>query len=203
MVLGVSAVTIQYLTGIPKFDRRQSRRQKKVAASKGVIAELGVTLREQQSDKLANGQAVASGGLPAPASRRQALLIGLFGCVAALAGCGGSGEDSTERSLGSGPAPSPAPGPSPSPNPSPPPPAPEVGAWNVGSLYFMVGSGARMDLAATLPSGVARGGTFGVSSAGAALPSGVTLSPQGILSIGNAGATEVVGVIFTYQEPGA
>jgi hypothetical protein len=56
-----------------------------------------------------------------------------------------------------------------------------------------------MDLAATLPAGVARGGTFGVSSAGAPLPAGMTLSSAGILAIGNATAGEVVGVIFTYQ----
>ena len=58
-------------------------------------------------------------------------------------------------------------------------------------------------MSATLPSGVVKGGVFGVSSNGAALPNGVTLSPAGILSIGSATATEVVGVIFTYQEPGA
>jgi hypothetical protein len=158
-------------------------------------------LREEHSDSLASGHVNTTGDSPSTVSRRRALLIGLFTCTATLAACGGSGGDSTDQPLASGPAPSPAPGPSPSPSPAPAP-AP-VGAWNVGALYFAVGSGAKMDLSATLPSGVAKGGTFGVSSSGAALPSGVTLSSAGILSIGNAGATDVVGVIFTYQQPGA
>jgi hypothetical protein len=58
-----------------------------------------------------------------------------------------------------------------------------------------------MDLAATLPAGVARGGSFGVSSSGAALPAGMTLSSAGILAIGSATAGDVVGVVFTYQVP--
>jgi len=73
----------------------------------------------------------------------------------------------------------------------------------VGALYFSAGSGATLDLAGTLPAGVARGGVFGISPGGAALPSGVTLSSAGILSVGNASAGAVVGVLFTYAEPGS
>jgi hypothetical protein len=66
-------------------------------------------------------------------------------------------------------------------------------------LSFQVGSGATFDLAATLPSGVARGGVFGVSSSGAPLPNGMTLSAAGILATGSATVGEVVGVVFTYS----
>jgi len=44
---------------------------------------------------------------------------------------------------------------------------------------------------------------FGISPGGAALPSGVTLSPAGILSVANASVGAVVGVVFTYAEPGS
>jgi hypothetical protein len=67
---------------------------------------------------------------------------------------------------------------------------------------FLVGSGATFDLAATLPSGIRRGGVFGVSSAGAFLPAGMTLTAAGILSVGSATVGSVVGVVFTYAEPG-
>lgn len=66
-------------------------------------------------------------------------------------------------------------------------------------MSFQAGSGATFDLAATLPAGVARGGVFGVSSSGAPLPTGMTLTAAGILSTGAATVGEVVGVIFTYS----
>jgi hypothetical protein len=65
-----------------------------------------------------------------------------------------------------------------------------------------VGSGATINLASTLPTGVVKGGTFGISSSGASLPTGMTLSPAGILAVGSATTGAVVGVIFTYAEPG-
>jgi hypothetical protein len=70
-------------------------------------------------------------------------------------------------------------------------------------LYFAVGSGATFDLVKTLPASIKRGGTFGVSASGAALPAGMTLSTVGILAIGNAAVAAVVGVVFTYAEPAA
>ena len=109
-------------------------------------------------------------------SRRAALAFGLSGCALLLEGCGGGGG-STEQALAS---------------PS---------DWNVGPLYFLVGSGATWDLAATLPSEIVQGGTFGISATGAALPNGMTMSASGILSVGRATAGTVVGVVFTYAEP--
>ena len=58
-----------------------------------------------------------------------------------------------------------------------------------------------MDLTLTLPDSVAKGGNFGLASAGAGLPVGMTLSRQGILAIGTAVPGPVVGVVFTYTEP--
>ena len=63
------------------------------------------------------------------------------------------------------------------------------------------GTGATVNLATTLPSGVVQGGTFGISSSGASLPSGMSLSSAGILAVGSATVGDVVGVIFTYAEP--
>jgi hypothetical protein len=70
---------------------------------------------------------------------------------------------------------------------------------NVPTL--LVGSGATFDLAPTLPSGVVRGGTFGVSSSGSSLPGGMSLSSAGLLSVGNATSGQTTGVLFTYAEP--
>jgi hypothetical protein len=59
-----------------------------------------------------------------------------------------------------------------------------------------------LNLAASLPSGVKRGGRFYVDKSGAPLPPGVKLSPEGILSVtdkARAGTTK--GVVFGYTEP--
>jgi hypothetical protein len=69
-------------------------------------------------------------------------------------------------------------------------------------LTFVAGSAATFDLSATLPDGVVRGGTFGVSPSGVALPAGMVLAATGELSVGTAAPTEISGVIFTYVEPG-
>ncbi|MGH6611071.1 MAG: hypothetical protein ACRECQ_12525 [Burkholderiaceae bacterium] len=79
-----------------------------------------------------------------------------------------------------------------------PPPAAPSGAWVVNPPSFAVGSGATFNLANTLPAGVARGGVFGVSSSGAPLPTGMTLTPAGILGVGTATVGNVAGVVFTY-----
>src|SRR5437016_550028 len=100
------------------------------------------------------------------------------------------------------PTPTPAPTPAPVPAPPPPPPPPSPTSWSLSIPSFVSGSGTAFDLATTLPSGVTRGGTFGVDSRGAALPSGMSLSPSGILSVGTAGASRAVGVLFIYSEPG-
>jgi hypothetical protein len=80
-----------------------------------------------------------------------------------------------------------------------PAPAP---AWNISLPTFISGNNTTFDLASTLPSGVTHGGTFAVATSGAALPSGMVLSPSGILSVGSATQTQVAGVIFSYTEPG-
>lgn len=74
-------------------------------------------------------------------------------------------------------------------------------AWVVNPPSLAVGSGATFNLATTLPAGVARGGAFGVSTAGANLPTGMTLTPAGILSVGAAIVGSVSGVVFTYATP--
>jgi hypothetical protein len=106
--------------------------------------------------------------------RRTVLKWGLGAGALWLLGCGGSDE-------------SPTPGASP--------------AWVVSSPSFAVGSGAAFNLANTLPAGVARGGSFGVSPSGAQLPAGMTLTSAGILSVGTAAVGSVAGVVFTYATP--
>ena len=46
-----------------------------------------------------------------------------------------------------------------------------------------------------------RGGAFDVSPSGARLPAGMTLAPEGILSVGTAIVGSVAGVVFTYSSP--
>ena len=134
-------------------------------------------------------------------NRRRALAIGAVGCTALLAGCWDSevGAADSQTLAASGDSASPTPSTSSSSTPS----TDGAAAWDVGSLYFTVGGLASIDLAATLPSGVAKGGIFGLSANGAALPPGMTLSPAGILAIGSAAPGPVVGVIFAYTEPAA
>ena len=64
-----------------------------------------------------------------------------------------------------------------------------------------VNSGATFDLSSTLPTGVTRGGTFGVDPSGARLPAGMSLSSSGILAVGTATLGTVTGVVFTYDAP--
>jgi hypothetical protein len=73
--------------------------------------------------------------------------------------------------------------------------------WLVPSISFTVGSSDSFNLATTLPAGTKPGGVFAVDPSGAALPSGMTLSPAGVLSVGSAAVGSVSGVIFSYTEP--
>ena len=61
--------------------------------------------------------------------------------------------------------------------------------------------GGSFDLAGTLPPNVPRGGRFGLDSRGAPLPTGMSLSETGILSVGAAASGNVSGVLFTYEVP--
>jgi len=80
-------------------------------------------------------------------------------------------------------------------------PPPASAAWVVNPPSFAVGSGSTFNLANTLPAGVTRGGTFGVSQSGARLPPGMALTPAGVLSVGTAAVGSVAGVVFTYATP--
>jgi hypothetical protein len=119
--------------------------------------------------------------------RRTALRLALFSCATLLIGCGGGNESAADTSPP--PAPTPAPGPG--------------TAWNPSLPVFMVGSAQSFDLVPTLPTSVAKGGTFGVSPNGAPLPGGMTLSLAGIIAVGTATSGQTAGVAFTYTEPGA
>ncbi|MCC7405718.1 MAG: hypothetical protein IT288_15065 [Bdellovibrionales bacterium] len=90
--------------------------------------------------------------------------------------------------------------------PVPPPPPPPVN-WTVPTITFVEGSGSTYDLKTTLPkdgSGnllVKAGGSFAVDGSGAGLPSGMTLSTAGVLSVGTAVVGDTNNVIFSYTEP--
>jgi hypothetical protein len=130
------------------------------------------------------------------ATRRNALTLGLFGCTYLLFGCGPMVEFGSHAAASPGSGPTPAPVGTPTPSPSVPQ------AWNVNPwTYFVASAGTTFDLSPTLPSGVKRGGSFGVDPRGTPLPSGMTLTPAGQLSVGSAGVSQTAGVLFTYAEP--
>lgn len=146
------------------------------------------------------------------ARRRKLLQGGLGVAVTALAGCGGGSDAALP--VGAAPAPTPpAPGPTPpapaptppSPSPAPPSPSPAPppapAAWTPFVPALVVGSGATFDLASTLPSGISRGGSFGIDANGSRLPAGMSLSAAGLLAVGSAAIGTVTGVIFTYDAP--
>jgi hypothetical protein len=84
----------------------------------------------------------------------------------------------------------------------PPPPPPPPDDWVVAPQLYADHPEIVFNLAPTLPTWVATGGTFAVDSSGAPLPAGVSLSTDGVLSLTDAtslGRTE--GVVFAYTEP--
>lgn len=136
--------------------------------------------------------------------RRRLLWQGVAIAVGTLAGCGGSEDESLP--VGGAPeaptpTPTPTPSPTPSPTPTPPSPAPTPDAWAPSVPPLLVGTNATFDLSRTLPGNVAKGGTFGVDTIGAALPNGMSLSKAGLLAVGTAVTGTVAGVIFTYESP--
>lgn len=76
-------------------------------------------------------------------------------------------------------------------------------AWNPGVPTLVQGSGQTYDVAATGPAGKLSGGAYGVDLAGTQLPSGMTMSPEGVLNVGTAVVGNTPGVAFEYAEPGA
>lgn len=125
-------------------------------------------------------------------NRRDVLGFGLGAGSLMLLGCDVlNEEDGSTTTAATPPATTPPPA-------AAPPPAAPSSAWVVNPPSFAVGSNATFNLANTLPAGVARGGVFGVSASGAPLPSGMTLTPAGILGVGTAMVGSVAGVVFTY-----
>lgn len=73
--------------------------------------------------------------------------------------------------------------------------------WSPGTIQLVIGERTSVDLAATLPAGVVRGGTFSVAADGAALPPGMSLEASGALLLGTAAVGDTDGVVFMYEEP--
>lgn len=122
---------------------------------------------------------LAKNGPMTKISRRSALKLTLFSSAALLIGCGGGGNSTSAN----------------------PPPAGSA-TWDPALPLFLAGSTQSFDLTETLPSTVAKGGTFGVAANGTSLPAGMTLSPAGIITVGGATIGQTTGVAFTYTEPG-
>lgn len=73
--------------------------------------------------------------------------------------------------------------------------------WSPGTIQLVIGERTSVDLAATLPAGVVRGGTFTVAADGTPLPSGMSLEASGALLLGTAAVGDTDGVVFIYEEP--
>ena len=73
-------------------------------------------------------------------------------------------------------------------------------AWSPGTIELVIGERTSVDLAATLPSGVVRGGVFSVAPDGTALPAGMSLEASGTLLLGTATVGITDGVVFVYDE---
>lgn len=73
-------------------------------------------------------------------------------------------------------------------------------SWTPPSLDGL-SPGSTVDLAATLPPSVRRGGVFSVHALGNQLPEGVTLTREGLLVVNAISACQAHGVVFCYEEP--
>jgi hypothetical protein len=69
-------------------------------------------------------------------------------------------------------------------------------------MWFIAGQSRTIDLAVTLPAEAIRGGVFNLASGSAALPSGFSLTPNGLLTATNPAAGQTANIIFAYKEPG-
>jgi hypothetical protein len=83
------------------------------------------------------------------------------------------------------------------------PPAPPRAEWpSQETLAVVVGSTTTVDLKQMLPSGSVSGGRFELDASSSPLPSGVTLTSDGLLSANSASPTGVIyGVVFAYILP--
>jgi len=75
--------------------------------------------------------------------------------------------------------------------------------WNVPTIFFIAGNGGTFDLKTTLPAGIASTGTFDVETAAGgvalpALPPGVSLAANGVLTNSATTAESVSGIVFGY-----
>ena len=73
--------------------------------------------------------------------------------------------------------------------------------WNLGPMLTLAaGADGSIDLKERLPDGMQRGGVFSVAAGGAPLPRGVTLTPQGLLTVAHTAAVgSITGVVFAYE----
>lgn len=116
--------------------------------------------------------------------KRRALLLGAASAGGTLLfGCGGSSAPSTP---GSGA----------------PLPDVQTDVWDPSPwMWFIAGQTRTIDLAVTLPVEALRGGDFSLASGSAALPSGFSLSPTGLLTATNPAAGQTANIVFAYKEP--
>lgn len=114
---------------------------------------------------------------------RRTLLFGITGAGGMLMfGCGGSGSVSSSE-------------------PGSPSPQLQTTPWDPSPwLWFIAGESRTIDLAATLPAEIKRGGVFAISSS-SPLPPGFALSPAGILMVTNPAEGITGGIVFAYTEP--
>lgn len=134
-------------------------------------------------------------------SRRAFAIYGLFGSQALLVGCGGGANANPIVTQSAQGLPAPAAQGLPAPA-APGLPAPAAPEWNVRALSLVIGSSLTIDLSSTLPPGTRTGGTFEVDTSGAALPQGVRLSANGLLTVdASAGVTTVERLVFAYIAP--
>jgi hypothetical protein len=74
--------------------------------------------------------------------------------------------------------------------------------WDVAPAGALrLAPGATFNLAATLPTDVPHGGVFDIDPSGAPLPSGITLQPSGLLTVGSSARGSAAGVVFRYTPP--
>jgi hypothetical protein len=148
-------------------------------------------------------------GVASPASeRRRFLTLGLASAAASLSGCNWLEEYFSSKSSADPTASAPNPAaPAPSPTPAPgavtpaPAPAPNPAVAWAPNPTFVQGSTVPFDLATTLPVEVKRGGIFSIDPSGASLPTGATLTANGLLYAGTAIVGTTTGVVFRYSEP--